>query len=315
MAIFHCQVKPISRGAGRSCTAAAAYRACEKLQDQYTGIQHDFTRKAGLVESYILTPDKSEISRQELWSLAEAAEKRRDSRTAREYEIALPHELPKEEALACAKKFAQALVATYGCAADVCVHGHGAGDRRNLHAHILTTTRKLEAGKLTEKTLAELSGQKLKAQGGPKAQDQIKIIRAKWADIVNVAMREHNLPEISPLSLQAQGIERQPQAHLGPHAAAMERRGIQTRIGNENRRARGEQTNDDRELNELKEEIKMLTEIEKEIDQARGELPSMVAQVRAEQAAERREAERKKQQELARQKQEEKHSRSMCHSM
>ena len=223
MAIFHCQIKPVTRSAGRSAVAAAAYRACEKIKDQRTGLTHDFNSKSGLISAEIYTPDSSEISRAELWNKAEAAEARKDARTAREYEVALPRELPESAAIACATRFAHGLVRMYCCAADVAIHAHGAGDKRNLHAHIMTTTRKLEHGQLTEKTVAELSDKKLRSLGADTGAEQVTKLRAAWARIVNEVGREYGIPEISSLSLKDQGVDRKPQVHLGPIASQMER--------------------------------------------------------------------------------------------
>ena len=285
MPIFHCQVKPVSRGKGKSCVGAAAYRACEKLVDDRTGIRHDYTSKRGLVDAYILTPDKTPISRQALWDKAEAAEVRKDARTAREYEVALPHELPEHIAIECANRFASGLVRRYGCAADIAIHSHGAGDKRNLHAHILTTTRRFEAGQLTEKTHAELSDKKLRSLGIATGDEQVTKLRAAWAAIVNDACRGYGLPAVSPLSLKEQGIDREPPVHLGPEASAMERRGIRTRLGNENRRAMGEPCLESVELSAVTEEIKMREEAHAEIEAAKADLPRIAGLARAEQHA------------------------------
>lgn len=283
MAIFHCQIKPVTRSAGRSAVAAAAYRACEKIQDQRTGLTHDFNRKSGLISAEIYTPDSSEISRAELWNKAEAAEARKDARTAREYEVALPRELPESAAIACATRFAKGLVRMYGCAADVAIHAHGAGDKRNLHAHIMTTTRKLEHGQLTEKTVAELSDKKLRSLGADTGAEQVTKLRAAWARIVNEVGREYGIQEISPLSLKDQGINREPQSHLGPHAAAMERKGIRTRIGNENRHARGESVADIKELAAIREEIEIRESAHADISKARTAMPAVSHAVKEEQ--------------------------------
>ena len=286
MAIFHCQIKPVTRSAGRSAVAAAAYRACEKIKDQRTGLTHDFNSKSGLISAEIYTPDSSEISRAELWNKAEAAEARKDARTAREYEVALPRELPESAAIACATRFAHGLVRMYCCAADVAIHAHGAGDKRNLHAHIMTTTRKLEHGQLTEKTVAELSDKKLRSLGADTGAEQVTKLRAAWARIVNEVGREYGIPEISHLSLKDQGINRDPQSHLGPHAAAMERKGIRTRIGNENRRARGESVAsvaDVKELAALREEIEIRESAHADISKAKTAMPAVTSAVKEEQ--------------------------------
>src|SRR3546814_1528895 len=48
MASFHLAVKAIGRSAGRSATAAAAYRAGVEITDERTGLVHDYTRKQGV---------------------------------------------------------------------------------------------------------------------------------------------------------------------------------------------------------------------------------------------------------------------------
>ena len=57
MAIFHHCIRIVSRGKGKSAIAAAAYRAGEKIKNEYDGIIHDYTRKGGVVHTEILLPD------------------------------------------------------------------------------------------------------------------------------------------------------------------------------------------------------------------------------------------------------------------
>ena len=154
MAIFHCSAKAISRASGRSSTASAAYRAGIKIEDERTGEVFDFTRKEGIVQKVILLPAGcSRMSRSELWNSAEQAEKRKDAKVAREWEIALPTELSEGARVRLAVDFGRALVSRYGVAADVCIHEPSRhGDQRNWHAHILTTTRRMEGNALKEKT-------------------------------------------------------------------------------------------------------------------------------------------------------------------
>lgn len=56
MAIYHCSIKIISRGKGKSAVAASAYRSGESLTNDYDGLTHDFTRKRGIVHTEILLP-------------------------------------------------------------------------------------------------------------------------------------------------------------------------------------------------------------------------------------------------------------------
>lgn len=183
------------------------------------------------------------------------------------------------------KALAQGLARNYGCAADVAIHAHGHGDKRNLHAHILTTTRKLENGKLTEKTVAELSDKKLRSLGAPTGAEQVTKLRAAWAQIVNEKGREYGMPEISSLSLKDQGVDRKPQTHLGPTAAAMERKGIRTRIGDENRRAKGEPVTaiETKELLALREEIEIREAANADISKAKTAMPEVAQAVKEEQ--------------------------------
>ena len=196
---------------------------------------YDYTKKARVLETAILTPDNHPISRQELWNLAAQSEKRIDSREAREFELALPHELPRAESIELANKFAKMLVNNFQVAADVCIHKSGAGSDKNIHAHIMITTRRFEQGRLFEKTRLELEDKKLKEQGLPTGKQQITIIRKKWAEICNEKLQEFGIKPISHLSLKDQKIERLPQIHLGQRAAAMERKGIKTNKGDRNR--------------------------------------------------------------------------------
>jgi hypothetical protein len=94
MSIFHCSAKSISRATGRSATAAAAYRAGERITDDRTGEVHDYRRKKGVLHAQIFVPSGVRVpSRSALWNMAEAAENRKDAKVAREWEIALPSEL------------------------------------------------------------------------------------------------------------------------------------------------------------------------------------------------------------------------------
>lgn len=237
MASYHCSIKPVSRGKGRSGTAAAAYRAGVCLSDERTGEIHDYTRRSGVESTDLVLPHGVDIDREQLWNTAENSEKRKDARVAREFEIALPAELTPAERRELATDFAKNLVAKYGVAADVAVHEpNRKGDQRNHHAHILITTRQLTAQGLGEKTDLEREDKALRAQGRPSGREQIEALRADWATRCNTALeRAGHQERVSHKSLEAQGIDREPTSHLGPVATAMERRGIQTDRGDLNR--------------------------------------------------------------------------------
>ena len=99
MAIYHLETKVVSRGTGRSAVAAAAYMSCSQILNDYDGVQHDFTRKKGLVWQQIFLPEYAPVEWQEravLWNAVEENEKTKDSRLAREFVVALPVELNKK---------------------------------------------------------------------------------------------------------------------------------------------------------------------------------------------------------------------------
>lgn len=153
--MYSASVKPVSRGGGRSATAAAAYRNAEQITDERTGEVHDYRRRSGVdhVESFAPAGMVTQASA-ELWNKAEAAEVRKNARVAREVLVALPHELTPEQRRELAKSIAQGLADRYGTAGTLAVHQPDReGDNRNHHAHILMTTRRLEpTGELGEKT-------------------------------------------------------------------------------------------------------------------------------------------------------------------
>ena len=156
MAIYHLEAKVVSRGAGRSAVAASAYLSCSRLYNDYDGIQHDYTKKQGLVWQEVFLPEYAPQEwqdREQLWNAVEEAEKSRDSRLAREFVVALPIELNREEQISLLKEFIQEQFVADGMCADAAIHDT---DGHNPHAHILLTVRPLnEQGKWQYKTEKE----------------------------------------------------------------------------------------------------------------------------------------------------------------
>ena len=158
MAIYHLEAKVISRGAGRSAVAASAYLSCSQIYNDYDGIQHDYTRKRGLVWQEVFLPPIAPAAwsdRSVLWNAVEENEKTKDSRLAREFVVALPIELGKADWKSLLTEFIQDNFVADGMCADVAIHdpyppGH------NPHANIMLTVRPLqENGKWQHKTEKE----------------------------------------------------------------------------------------------------------------------------------------------------------------
>ena len=268
MTMVHIATKAISRKAGQSAVASAAYRAGDILDDAKYGKTHDYSKKSGVMSSDIVVPFALRalgvnVDREMLWNLAEAAETRSDSRVAREWLINLPYELDEYDRHQLAINFAQKLCDDMDVIADVCIHrpvmklpfdpnvppsskylreGEENPDPRNFHAHILVTTRAPTIG--PNKTLAfdpklktpfEWSNKKRKAHDLPSSMQEIKRIREMWVDTANKVLAQHHLPLMDARSYKDQGLDQQPTIKMGVEATAMERRGITTEKGNTNR--------------------------------------------------------------------------------
>jgi hypothetical protein len=278
MAIFHCQTKPLSRSSGRSAVAAIAYRSGVLIRDERQGLTHDYTRRSGVEYTELVLPEGAgQWTRENLWNAAEMAEKRKDARTAREWEVALPSELTPEERRGLAVEFAQALSVRYGCAVDVAVHAPSAkGDERNFHAHLMATTRAVRDGALGEKVAIELDD-KIRAQRGMESgRREIEQVRALWAETSNRRLERageteridhRSLAEQRQQALAAGDIirsaelDRAPETKLGWKASAMERRGVETERGQQLRevkRENGERRGILERLHTLKESLQSL---------------------------------------------------------
>jgi len=209
LAIYHLHVKNISRGDGRSAVAAAAYRAGAVLANAAEEGETAFGGRRDVLFTAILLPAAAPAwmaDRASLWNAAEAAEKRKDARLAKEIEFALPRELPPGEwqRLACA--MAQPYV-TAGLVADVAVHEDGTGE--NPHVHLMLTTRLAGPAGF---------GDKLRAADGVAF---VREARARWAALANAALLVAGSDaRIDARSHRAAGISRTPSEHRGPDPAA-----------------------------------------------------------------------------------------------
>ncbi|MGP5551537.1 MobA/MobL family protein, partial [Psychrobacter namhaensis] len=240
MAIFLASTKSISRGKGQSAVASASYRAGVKLDDLRYGKTHDYSKRSGVMSADIILPSvlasaNTDISRSDLWNKAEAAEKRKDARVAREWLVNLPHELSAEDRKAIAHQFAQTLADRYGTIADCAIHKptqreiERGADPRNFHAHIMFTTRTAKLGDnneilLTDKATIELSDNKRRSLGLERVNDEIKEVRQIWEQIVNEKLAKHNHKLIDSRSYADQGKDIKPQIKMGAVATEEERK-------------------------------------------------------------------------------------------
>ncbi|MEY9199432.1 Ti-type conjugative transfer relaxase TraA [Sinorhizobium fredii] len=237
MAIYHCSMKPIARSGGRSAVAAIAYRTATKMLNERDGIVHDFTRKQGVEHSEIVLPDGVDavwaLDRSTLWNAVERAESRKDARVAREFEIALPHEMTAGDRLALTRDFARELANRYGAAVDFSIHQpQGESDIRNFHAHVVMTTRVVTEQGLGEKALIERENKWLLNHDQPTSHMQLRDIRQIWEHQTNRHLARLGLDiRIDHRSHLERGLEIEPTEHMGVHASQMDRRGMDVSRG------------------------------------------------------------------------------------
>ncbi len=240
MAIYYLNIKQISRRDGSRATSAAAYRSGTAITDERSGRTFNHSGRDDIEHQEIVLPGAAAAEpghwardRSKLWNAAEAAEQRRTARVAREYAVALPHELNAMQRLALARQFASYIAERYHVAVDLALHQpRPLGDARNFHAHLLTTTRELTPDGLGAKSSAEITNTQRRERGLPYPWRDFKEIRAHWAQLANEQLRAiGSAARIDARSLAAQGIERRPTTHLGLAVTSMQRRGIQTEVG------------------------------------------------------------------------------------
>ena len=286
MAIYHMQAKVVSRGSGRSAVAASAYMSCSRMYNDYDGIQHDYTRKHGLIYQEVMLPPMAPSEwndREQLWNAVEETEKTKDSRLAREFVVALPVELDKDSNISLLQDFIKKNFVDMGMCADFAIHDT---DGHNPHAHILLTVRPLnENGTWQYKTEKEYLCIKDGEEKGyeridkhPKSSrygrqnpiseqwnsdEQLCIWRANWTDAVNKMLARNQInATIDHRSFADQGITEQSTIHEGYIAQNMEKKGMIADRCEINRQIRA----DNKMLRELKAKVIKLAEaVEKSI--------------------------------------------------
>lgn len=223
MAIYHLHVKAFSRASGRSATAAAAYRAGEKIIDQRTREVHDYTKKRGIEETVLALPGGGTENRSAFWNRVELHHKRGDAVVAREVEVSLPAELTRDQRRELAVGFAQELSERYGVGADVAIHQPSRkGDDRNHHAHIMLSACRVSSDGTLGKKAAELDPIHCQRH---KLETVVSRERSRWAELANAALERHrHVERVDHRTLEAQGIDREPTRHRGPGATGIERR-------------------------------------------------------------------------------------------
>jgi len=271
IAIYHCSIKIISRGKGKSAVAAAAYRSGEVITNEYDGVTHDYTAKRGIVHTEILLPDHAPAEysdRAVLWNAVEKIEKAKNSQLAREIELALPVELTREQNISLVREYVKKHFVEQGMCADICIHDK---QDENPHAHIMLTMRPFEqsgewGAKSKKEYILDGNDEKITLKSGEfktrkictvdwNEQTKAEEWRQAWADCANAYLERGNHAErIDHRSYERQGIDLIPTVHLGVAAFQMEKRGIATERGNKNREIDGL----NKQLRQIKARIRQL---------------------------------------------------------
>jgi ATP-dependent exoDNAse (exonuclease V) alpha subunit len=238
MAVYFMYTKTFGRSNGGSATSAIAYRAGERIRDERTGKVFDHSDRQDVMHREIVLPakwDDADMSwareRANLWNAVEAAETRRNARVAREFLVALPAELSPTQQVELTRGFSRELVDRHGFAVDFAIHAPRT-DPRNFHAHVLATTREINSTGFGEKTALEISDRTRQGRGLEPFFTEIIHMRERWATLTNAALAQAKVAvRIDHRSLEAQGIEREPQPMLPRAIYEMERRGQYTQLG------------------------------------------------------------------------------------
>ena len=244
IAIYHFNVKIVSRGKGTSAVAKAAYISGEKIKNEYDRVIHDYCRKHEVVHKEILLPDNAPLkfkNRSVLWNDVEKSETRKNSQTARHIDAALPVEISRSEQIDLVRHFCQQCFVSKGMCSDFAIHDKGDG---NPHVHILLTTRKVDESGFTKKERAW--------------NDKSLLLewRKLWADWCNHKLYFVSKERIDHRSYAAQCISKIPQKHLGVAACAIEKKGYRTDKGSYNRKVILENTN--AEIEKINNELSKL---------------------------------------------------------
>ena len=224
MSIYHLSVKVISRSDGRSAVACAAYRSGEKLTCDYYGKEQDYTKKTGVEHTQIYAPENTQeelLDRQTLWNTVEKSERRKDALLAREFEIAFPQELNKEQRQAMLNELCQDLVKRHGVIVDAAIHAphtDGGSDKRNYHAHIMFTTRAIDPEN------GEFSAKKYRDFSRDNGTETVSRWRKDFADLANRHLEQAGVDvRIDHRSYADQNHRLQATSHEGPSVTALRR--------------------------------------------------------------------------------------------
>ena len=273
MAIYHHSVSIVKRSAGKSAIAAAAYRSGQRLIDERTGIIHDYTYKTGVDKSMILSPIEADwiSDRERLWNTVEATEKRCDSRLAREVTLAIPRELSRDNQIALVCEYVKINYTARGMITDINFHDL---ESNNPHVHMMLSLRQL---KVNEHGRVEFGNKNREWDN----RDLLIEQRRNWEAIANKFLADagYDRVKIDCRSLEAQGVDRIPQIHLGFHAASMRAKGVSTRIGDDYDRIEAANNNIKSQLENIYSDELAIVDLDRECEKLHQQISDLQAEI------------------------------------
>ena len=255
MPVPHLEIRIVQRSKGSSAVAGAAYQAGEKLFSEYDQKSKDHRRKQPeVLYTEIMLPANAPpgyADRETLWNAVEEAEKQWNSQLARRFILALPREVPIEMYPQMMQEYCREHFVSKGMCCDYAIHdpdppGH------NPHCHIMLTLRAIdENGKWLPKSRKvydlDKNGERIKLPSGRwkshkedtvdwNEQYHAEEWRHGWELVQNKYLELAGSPErVDMRSYERQGLDILPTVHMGAAVSALERKGIETNIGNLNR--------------------------------------------------------------------------------
>ena len=254
MANPHFEIKITKRSKRQSAVAGAAYQSGENLFSEYDQKHKDYRKKEGVVYTEIMLPSHAPpeyADREQLWNAVEAVENQWNSQLARRFVLALPREVPEELYPQMVQDYCNQFFVCKGMIVDFAIHdpkppGH------NLHCHVMLTMRAMdEHGKWLPKARKvydlDENGERIRLPSGNWKSHKEDTVdwneqyhgqewRTGWETVQNRYLEMVNSPvRVDLRSYEKQGLDIIPTVHMGAAVTQMERRGIQTNIGNLNR--------------------------------------------------------------------------------
>lgn len=216
MAIYHMTTRTGKAHQGRAVRHGSYIRRAGLYADRNDIAAHEYGNM----------PAWANDNPAEFWQACDTLE-RSNGRAYREIELALPRELDRNQQIELVRQYVREQLGQRH-AYEWSVHDKGDG---NPHAHVMFSERMLDGMERDREQFFKRANSKNPERGGCAKDDgwrgtkydqpeRLLEARARWAELQNMHLeRAGELARVDHRSLEAQGIEREAQIHVGPVAA------------------------------------------------------------------------------------------------